>query len=358
VATFAVTAEQLSILPHSNADALELAVVGGYHAVVLKGQFRSGEYAIYIPEAALLPPELIEELGLVGRLAGSAANRVKAIRLRGELSQGIVCRPSALASIDLAAASLDRTDFAPALGIVKWVPEIPANMSGRVEATPELLTWIEIENIKRFPDLFTPGEAVTGTEKAHGSATLISFSAQSDRLVVSSKGFGSRGLGLIEDEGNLYWRAVRVHDLEPKIRAMAAHLGVERLGVFGEVYGAGVQDLTYGLTSRNVPGFALFDACYLDSTGKRRWIGQAELRALADEVGIPMVPEIYAGLYDYEAIAAAAEGPTVIGAGVHVREGLVLRPRVERFDPASGDRVIAKFINPAYLLRKGGTEFD
>ena len=84
-----VTLEKLEIFPHPNADLLELAQVGLYRAVVGKGQFESGDYALYIPEQAILPPELIEELGLTGKLAGPEKNRVKAVRLRGEISQGI-----------------------------------------------------------------------------------------------------------------------------------------------------------------------------------------------------------------------------------------------------------------------------
>jgi hypothetical protein len=728
---FAVTAEHLQILPHPNADALELAVVGGYHAVVVKGAYKSGQYAIYIPEAAILPAPLIEELGLTGRLAGGNADRVKAIRLRGELSQGIVCLPVALAREDLLAAARVRTDFAARLGIRKYVPEVPASMSGRVEAAPDLLPWIEIENIKRYPGMFRPGEPVTASEKIHGclqgrtrilmpdfsyrlivelvktgyrgevmgvddlgnvaptrvvntfdngttkdwvriviqrrgagrgshygaltvtpnhrfwapghlaadtdgyvqadeiragdqvwlhrsevtmpplaeqvligkmlgdgsfrarntasayiafghiekhraylewtlamlgplglksvgetisgygskmvrtctvgsslildlfsdwivngekqvptsaieqigpialafwymddgslshnegqedraqfstnafnersidnllialarfgiqgtkfeaagwrirldsdsserlflliapyvptvmqyklperyrggeagfprtfgeykpllrrqlvlsvertrnadhfhpaknprgshkydletethnffangilvhnSALLLSVSVGSERLAVSSKGLGARGLGLLEDEGNLYWRAIRVHGLAAKVQALRARLGAARLGVFGEVYGLGVQDLAYGVSSRNVPGFAVFDACVADASGARRWLAQPELRLLTTAVGLPMVPQLYAGPYQYETLAALAEGPTVAGAGVHMREGLVVRPLVERFDAESGGRAIAKFVSAAYLLRKGGTEFE
>jgi RNA ligase (TIGR02306 family) len=96
MSTFKVTAEKLVIHPHPNADALELAQVGLYRAVVPKGQYKTGDVAIYIPEQAVLPDELIEEIGLTGRLAGKDKNRVKAVRLRGELSQGIVCRPKAV----------------------------------------------------------------------------------------------------------------------------------------------------------------------------------------------------------------------------------------------------------------------
>lgn len=53
MSTLRVTAEQLIIHPHDNADALELAQVGLYRAVVAKGQFRTGDWALYIPEGSI-----------------------------------------------------------------------------------------------------------------------------------------------------------------------------------------------------------------------------------------------------------------------------------------------------------------
>ena len=97
MSSFAVTVEKARILPHPNADALELAQIGEYRAVVRKGEFPDGELVVYIQEQAIVPDNLLAELGLSGRLAGKDGNRVKAVRLRGELSQGIVCRPKGLA---------------------------------------------------------------------------------------------------------------------------------------------------------------------------------------------------------------------------------------------------------------------
>ena len=72
MSTLRVTAEVLTVHEHPNADALELAQVGLYRAVVAKGAYRTGDAAVYIPEQSVLPAELIEELGLTGRLAGSS----------------------------------------------------------------------------------------------------------------------------------------------------------------------------------------------------------------------------------------------------------------------------------------------
>jgi RNA ligase (TIGR02306 family) len=361
MSTLRVTAEVLTVHEHPNADALELAQVGLYRAVVAKGAFRTGETAVYIPEQAVLPADLIEELGLTGRLAGSNADRVRAVRLRGELSQGIVCRPKALGDVDLAQAALDGTDFAERLGIVKWVPPIPPTMSGDVESAPDLLPWVDIENIQRFPGIFEPGEAVVLTEKLHGSACLLTYFAEHEggdeggRVQVSSKGFGAKSLALKEDPRNLYWRAVRGHGVPEAAARLAERLGARRVGIFGEVYGAGVQDLTYGADGRRETlGYAVFDVS-AEIDGTVRWLDAAQL--LAGE--LPLVPRLYEGPYDIERVLEVASGrETVSGREMHLREGVVIRPATERYSTVTGGRAIAKAVSPAYLTRKGGTEYE
>lgn len=359
MSTLRVSAERLTILAHPNADALELAKVGLFHAVVPKGAYRTGEWAVYIPEQAILPEDLIEELGLTGRLAGSKADRVKPLRLRGEISQGIVCRPAKLAGRDLAAEHEAGTDFADDLGVTKWVPEVPTHMDGEFVAAPDLLRWIEIENVKRYPDTFTPGEPVVATEKLHGSACLYTLVADTEEEFVSSKGQGGKSLALVADDRNLYWRAVRAHAVGEAARALAHRFGARRVGVFGEVFGAGVQDLKYGENTRtDRPGYAVFDIA-LDVDGKRVWVDAADLREVLAEVGLPAVPVLYEGPYDEKALFEAADGKeTWSGKALNIREGLVARPDRERFSEVLVGRTIAKFVSDAYLTRKGGTEYE
>ncbi|MEJ8634008.1 RNA ligase (ATP) [Streptomyces sp. MS2.AVA.5] len=355
MSTLRVTAELLTIHEHPNANALELAQVGLYRAVVAKGAYRSGDIAVYIPEQAVLPAPLIEELGLTGRLAGKASDRVKAVRLRGELSQGIVCVPRALADVDLRRAVAEETDFAERLSITKWSPPIPPTMNGEVERAPDLLPWVDIENIQRYPEIFEPGEPVVLTEKLHGTACLATYAAADGRVQVSSKGFGSKGLALKEDPRNLYWRAVLGHDVPAVAARIAEKLGATRVGIFGEVYGAGVQDLAYGADGRSEAlGYAVFDlSAQID--GQVRWLDPA---ALLDGE-LPLVPRLYEGPYDVGTVLGLASGrETVSGRELHLREGVVIRPVTERYSPVVGGRAIAKAVSPAYLTRKGGTEYE
>ncbi|MFF3620659.1 RNA ligase (ATP) [Streptomyces sp. NPDC002467] len=358
MSTLRVTAEELTVHEHPNADALELAQVGLYRAVIAKGAYRTGEFAVYIPEQAVLPADLIEELGLTGRLAGGSADRVKAVRLRGELSQGLVCRPRALDGVDLVKAAEEGTDFAELLGITKWAPPIPTTMSGEVEAAPDLLPWVDIENLQRYPQIFEEGEPVVLTEKLHGTACLFTYVVEGARSLVTSKGFGGKGLALKEEERNLYWRAVRGHDVPTVAAELATRLGATRIGIFGEVYGAGVQDLAYGTDVRTAdapPAFAVFDVS-AEIDGQVRWLDPAELFAGGE---LPLVPRLYEGPYALDTVLDWASGrETVSGKALHLREGVVIRPATERYSPVVGGRAIAKAVSPAYLTRKGGTEYE
>jgi len=366
MSSFAVTLENLKIEKHPNADALELAKVGEYRAVVPKGVYQTGSIALYIPEQALLPPELIEELGLTGKLAGRDGNRVKAIRLRGELSQGIVCRPKKIAEVYGQNGGIDpqilvdeKRDFAELLGITKWTPEIPASMSGKVSHSSGLVRWLDIENIKRYPDIFHWGEEVIATEKIHGTCCCITYSSLSDSFSVTSKGLLGKSLVLEESESNVYWRAINKYGVKDSIRELAAEYPfVETFGVFGEVYGPGIQDLTYGAKEQK---YIVFDVRCNWPQGTF-WMDVEQLSSMFSSFNVPQdtAPILYRGTYDYARLARLAEGmETISGTEAHIREGLVVRSMEwDGHVNAEGDRPIAKFINPDYLTRKGGTEYE
>ena len=114
---------------HPGADALEIAVVRGYRCVTKIGAHRAGDLVAYIPEDAIVPEPLIRELRLWdeakgrGMLAGKKGDRVKAIRLRGVVSQGLLYPVEGREEGENLAAALD---------IVRYEPPIPVHMQGEV----------------------------------------------------------------------------------------------------------------------------------------------------------------------------------------------------------------------------------
>lgn len=90
--------------------------------------------------------------------------------------------------------------------------------------------------------------------------------------------------------------------------------------------------------------------------GEVRWLDPATA-LLAGE--LPLVPRLYEGPYDAARVLESATGrETVSGGALHLREGVVIRPAAERYSPVTGGRAIAKAVSPAYLTRRGGTEYE
>lgn len=352
MSTFSVSPVRVSALtPIPGADKIEAATVAGYQVVVGKGSWAVGDWALYIPEAAILPDELIETMGLTGRLSGRAKNRVKAIRLRGCLSQGLL-------HDFIHDDDPDPTDdYAERLGITKWRPVVPARFAGDMLPAPDIMRWCEVENIRKLRYFnaaggtwFDPfdGLTVDVTEKVHGTC-FISTMTRDGNAMVSSKGVAGRSLSLVESADNVYWRAYHEHNIAPVLAdLLAAFPNSRTVSLYGEVYGAGIQDLAYG-----VPGgsFAAFDA-RVDNDWLPRWALEESCQGRCD-----VVPLLYTGPYDHDAVWAMASGPSVAGRpGAHIREGAVVRPVPERSH--GGNRLIAKFVSSEYLLRSGGSEFE
>lgn len=356
MATFEVTIENITVQPHPNADRLEFAQVGLYNVVVPKGKYATGDEVFYIPEFSVLPESLIATLGLEGKLAGSKANRVKPVKLRGLLSQGLVAPLTVLDEIDR-----DLQDFAEALDITKWEPVIPAALAGDVESAPQLIRWIEIENIKKFPNMFKDGEHVVIDEKVHGTCTCVTVinpTQEDAEVFVTSKGIGSRNLALKENANNAYWRMFHKFN----IKDFTAFIGnkfpdVTKVAVFGETYGS-VQDLHYGLN--NELGFILFDIQINRETGEKEWLAPEITEALAKEFGMPMAPRLYDGPYSLDIVTKLAYGPELVsGTEANIREGVVVRPAADNDDIVfNGGRKIGKFVSDDYLTRRGGTEYN
>ena len=371
-----------AVEPIPNADRIELAVIGDYRSVVPKGKVVQGDLVAYLPEAALVPDWIIDHLGLQGKLAGPERNRIKAIKLRSTVSQGIVltvtreAERACLATPDGMLPVEEGMDLAGPLGIRKYEPPVPTHMAGEVTALFGRVVPYDIENLKKYPDLLQPGEPVAITEKIHG--TFCEFGnipgLGHPELIggdsfAASKGLGAKGLVFKDNPANaanLYNRAFHSFgsdggpDLRDRLlslrgRGTFAAAGIDAstpLYLMGEVFGEGVQDLTYGVRGTVFRGF---DA-YLGAPGRGRFLDFSEKQDLFGELGIDMVPVLYRGPWDKAVADGLKEGRTTLNGGACVREGGVITPQNERVTAEIG-RLILKHVGDGYLMRKDGTEY-
>lgn len=383
------------VYEHPNADRLTIVKIGGYTCIANKHEdgswrYQPGDAVVYIPENALVPEWLLrkqemwnEEKG-IGYLAGSKGNRVKAIKLRGIYSEGILyaVRPQDEPSMGIYIMDFVRDDVvmetgvragddvAERLGITKYEPEIPTNMGGEVFYVGESLTDFDLEPWERYPDLISEGELVVFMEKLHGTFTGIKIIPGLDHpdafmapwgsrdILVFSKGLGSKGLAFKDVEANannVYVRGLKSL-LGDKFWEWYDGLNLadyDRLVILGETFGKGIQDLHYGLKE------ASYRVFLIGVEGQRimEWVGPSATEWHADVMGSQVAPILYNGPFSEEIMIEYRDGKTILG-GDHIREGIVIYPMVPRRHPEFG-HVRLKAVSPDYKLRKGdATEYN
>src|SRR5512139_805408 len=153
MSTFAVTTEAVEkVWEHPNADSLELAKLEGmdFQFVVPKGSIFPGEVCLYFPVDSLLPEYILEYLNLTGKLSGKDKNRVKTIKLRGEISQGIIVAQWELGLYPTHETGMDLTET---LGVTKYESPEQLVKGARTSTLPPELHVYDIEGCERYPDV-------------------------------------------------------------------------------------------------------------------------------------------------------------------------------------------------------------
>lgn len=356
--TFEVVIRTLDIVTtHPNADKLELVRIGGYNAVVGKDIFWAGDEVLYIPDEAVFTNlNVAKELKCDAYLTGIDANRVKSIRLRGIVSQGI-CIPVKV-FYDFINAHYPTTeiyqgkDFKELLQIEKYEEPIPMEMDGEIRPWPSFIHSYDIDNLKR-PESFNAmieGEEVVATEKLHGFNVAYAWGpglTDDEEMFVCSS-----NRALKQSDTNIYWRIARKYDMDIRLVTMRTALGallnlpIESIVMYGEIIGS--QDLKYGANKLN-PMFYPFDIVV---NGK--FLTYDQFLLICQMTGIRPVPELYRGPYSYDRMIELTKGTTTLNAD-HIREGIVLKSTSER-QSYIVPRIQFKLIGDDYLTRNGGSE--
>lgn len=314
------------VRPHGNAERLEIVPVNGWQAVVRKGEFKPGDRAIYI-EPDYTVPTALPEFSFLAK-DGKERHRLKAVRLRGTLSYGLLIPvPERLRGKAVG------SDVMADLGIERYVPEITnvgANELPQDQWPKTHAPKFDLENYERFPAMFMTGEPVVVTEKVHGANARYTF-------VDGTLYIGSRQRWHVPGE-HVWDRAART---TPGIMSWCEeHPGAV---LYGEVYGK-VQSLTYGYTTKGDVRFIAFAA-----TQGGSWWNQADLFADLKRHDVPAVPVLYEGPFDIEALRAIAEKDSVVAiVPGQIMEGVVIVPAAERFDANAGGRAALKLISARY----------
>ena len=126
------------ILPIEGADAIELAIVGGWKVVVAKNVgHKVNDMVIYCEVDSFLP--IRDEFEFLRKssykkMGDEEGFRLRTIKLRGQVSQGLIIPLDELLKYGVSADDVyEGLDVSGMLGIVKYEPPIPAELAGKVK---------------------------------------------------------------------------------------------------------------------------------------------------------------------------------------------------------------------------------
>jgi RNA ligase (TIGR02306 family) len=362
-----------SIEKHPNADRLSIVTIdneNGWKCIVGLDQYKRNDRVVYIPPDCIIPPSLIEKYNLEYLKHNG---KTSSIKLRGYISQGLILEvpPGNWKLGD---------DVAQVMGIIKYEPPEkftinPAKVSTKKKLNPNFDKYTDIENIKNFGGVFKDGDLVCVTEKIHGCNARygnlpIEYpekGALVDKLKYIWKKYilkqthefvyGSHNIQISSSNvkksfyGTDVWgRIAKKYNL--------ANILPENYIFYGEIYGNGIQDLTYGKKNEGDIDIRWFD---IKNVLNGKYASLEEFAAWMMSISIctphefDSVPVLFIGKYNSTKLGEWTNGESKLCPG-QLREGCVIKPVFEENDPFVG-RKILKSVSEEYLTRKSGTEF-
>jgi RNA ligase (TIGR02306 family) len=313
------------IRPIEGADAIEVAVLGGWKVVVKRGEYKPGDLAVYCEIDCWIPTEIAPFLskGKEPRVyEGIKGEKLRTVKLRGQISQGLLLPMDVVDNITVTVGD----DVSAHLGIIKWEPVLPANMAGQVKGLfPSFIRKTDQERCQNIiEEIFVENKDARYevTIKLDGSS-VTTYKYQADT------GVCSRNLELKISEENKDNSLVKMFQ-GSMLEAVLQKMG-ENIAIQGELMGPGIQGNRENLKDTQ---FFIFEMQFIDD---QRNLTPAERVKIAEELWafgvdgkiVKHVPILYMnvsladlGIHNVEDLLKFADGLSI---NHQVREGLVFK---------------------------------
>jgi RNA ligase (TIGR02306 family) len=323
--------------PIEGADKIELATIDGWKVVVAKDvNHKVGDLIVYCEVDSFLPIredfEFLRKSSYKKMADGNEGFRLKTIKLRGQISQGLIVPLDVLLKHGVSSDDVfEGLDVTGTLGIIKYEPPVPAQLAGQVKGMfPSFLKKTDEERIqnlvKEFPIYKLAKFYVT--EKLDGSSVTY---------YVKDGVFGvcSRNLDLLEDENNTMWKFAITTGLSERMVGLGKNIAVQ-----GEIIGEGIQGNPYKRIGQTVKIFNGFD---IDKYEYLSLDSLLELTKVLELKTVPILDLEFTLPETIDELLLMAEGKSILNIKTE-REGLVIR---------SHDRKISfKAISNKFLLNE------
>jgi RNA ligase (TIGR02306 family) len=328
--------QQISeIVPIEGADKIVCVKILGWQCVALKTEFSVNDKCVFFEIDSVLP---IAQWNDHLRKEPTKPLRIKTIRLRGALSQGLAMPMSIIPTGEYEVGQ----DVTSIVGAEKYEPVVPAHLSGMAKGNfPAFLHKTDETRLQSEPrvldEAISKGLVLVGTLKMDGTS-FTAYRRDSDF------GVCSRNLDLKETEDNAHWRMARKLKLEEILRSEPKNLCIQ-----GEMAGQGIQGNRMGFKEVDLYLFNLYDI----DTGK--YLGYKELVEFGQKHNIKVVPIIAQKDFGFGETTTVSKMLEVASALNYDNgtpaEGIVWRSACETYSDVLKGRMSFKTISSRFLLK-------
>ncbi len=302
-----------NIQPIPDADSIEVVSIGGWKVVTKKGEYQVGDMCIYCEIDSFLPIlpqyEFLRKSSYKKMTDGTEGFRLKTIKLRGQVSQGLVLPVSILPE---GRELFEGMDVTGVLSITKYEPPIPASLSGQVKGMfPSFLQKTDEERVQNLSDVYPFNKSLRFyvTEKLDGSSATFYFK---DGVF----GVCSRNLELKETPDNTFWKVARQLKLEEILGTLNENICLQ-----GELIGEGIQGNPYKIKGQTVKFFNAFN---IDEYRRLSFTEFSNLMNKFKLDTVPVLDENFNLPETIDELLLFAEGKSLLNTNTE-REGLVIR---------------------------------
>lgn len=330
-----------AINPIEGADQIEVAQIGGWKVVVKKGEYTAGSLAVYCEIDSFIPHSIAPFLTKPGQFPKVynevEGQRLRTVKLRGQISQGLLLPISVRGSDGLVVGALftegdDVTEF---LGVQKWEPPQEFRAANAKGSFPYFIPKTDQERIQNLSRSLEKWNAENHqwqvTEKIDGSSMTVFYKD-------GEVGVCSRNLELKDDGTSTFWETAKSEGLVEKLIALGKNIALQ-----GELIGGQIQGNAYKVGEFQ---FHLYDIFDIDA---QQYLTPKDAEGTALQLNIrhvPVLEQFTTFGVRMEDLITYAEGKSVVGAKPE-REGLVFKSLNE---PETSFKVISN----KWLLKNDG----
>jgi RNA ligase (TIGR02306 family) len=366
---------------HPNADRLDCIQFrgeGGFVCVCGRDQFTLNDLILYIEPDSVITDRIKEHLEKTSNI--KVTNRIRAIKLRGVISEGLCLHPK-----DFIQTSVkEGMDVSGILNIKHYEPPPPKGQGWKNQKGSN--PWYQNRQFKKYTHIdrfekvcghFKEGENVHISTKYHGMNArygwcprdpktkldkflqLLKLRSKWEYLVGSHRtvrNIGKNAKPLPEEMGDkdYFILAGKQYDMERMVKTISEANQNTQVIVYAELVGWGLnsplqEGYWYGIPKGKVE-LRVFDILV---NGK--YLSMASVISLCKSFNVPCVDTLYKGPFDLD-LLGLAQAVDEKDNWKGNREGIVIKVQPPQHSPRMG-YVVAKKINPDYLVDKNNSEF-